>query len=131
MYTAISSDCGVGLWCLYHHVILLECLSGSVKIQKHSARLFLQVIDGLKVISLLHCLALSFLSLCSHQEHSIWWFLFYWVIFWGDEVQPCKGLCGALVQVTASHVLVACTLLALIVFVLSVGQVLDWVAKSC
>ena len=62
VYTAISSDRGVGPRCLYHHVILLEYLSGSVKIRKHSARLSLQVIDGLKVISPSHCLALSFLS---------------------------------------------------------------------
>ena len=37
---------------------------GSVKILKHSARLSLQVIDGLKIISPLSRLALSFLSFC-------------------------------------------------------------------
>ena len=62
VYTTISSVCGVGPWCLYHRVISLEYLSGSVKIRKHSARLSLQVIDGSKVISPLHCLAVSFLS---------------------------------------------------------------------
>jgi len=40
-------------------------LFGSMKIRKHSARLSLQVIDGLKVMSPLVCLASSFL--CFHD----------------------------------------------------------------
>ena len=64
VYTIISSQHGIGPQCLYLWVIWVGFLFGSMNIQKPSARLTLQVIDGSKVIFPLVCLASSFLSFC-------------------------------------------------------------------
>ena len=64
MYTVISLHHGIRPQCLYCLVMWVGFLPRSVKILKHSARFSLQVIDGLKVISLFSCLALAFLSFC-------------------------------------------------------------------
>jgi len=62
VYTVTSSHCRVGPWCLYRHARWVESLLGSVKILKHSAKLSLQVIDGLKLIIPSSCLTLLFPS---------------------------------------------------------------------
>jgi hypothetical protein len=61
VYTEISLQCRIGPQCLYCQAICVEFLFGSMNIRKHSVRFSLQVIDGLKVISPLLCLANLFL----------------------------------------------------------------------
>jgi hypothetical protein len=66
VYTVISLHRGVGPCGLWRLVTWSVLLVGSVNILKHSARLSLQVMAGLKVTTPLFCLAVWFLSFPDH-----------------------------------------------------------------
>lgn len=61
VYTVISLHRGMGPCGLQHLVIWLVLFVGSINTLKHSARLSLQIMDGLKVTLLLFCPAVQFL----------------------------------------------------------------------